>query len=63
MMCYAYPLGRCADTDDADTLEKHGGSVCVVNVAGKGYIALSGGGMDLTEDIVCAYALLGMLPR
>jgi len=60
-MSYAYPLGHIGHSpEDAELL---GGNVCLVEMDdGTWFLALTGGGMDLSWDICRAYIDLGYLP-
>jgi hypothetical protein len=67
MMNYLWPLpeyDRYDNTPGEDQwrLYEHGGSVCLVTVNDTTYIALTGGGMDLSSHIIEAYLLLGYSP-
>lgn len=66
MMNYAYPLPNFqGDAGDAqftlDTLG-HGCACVVVEIGGEPWLALAGGGMDLSWDICRAYIALGYYP-
>lgn len=62
MMNYMYPLGRDSDysEDNARKLVDH--PLCLVYKDDEAYLALTGGGMDLSWDICSAYITLGYLP-
>lgn len=63
MMNYRYPLGNDRDhftQDDAYLIA--GLPLCLVEHAGVDYLALTGGGMDLSWEICEAYVRLGYLP-
>lgn len=64
MMNYIYPLPyyRGSASDAQSVLTQVGVSVVVVEVDGDVYLALSGGGMDMSWDICRAYMELGYLP-
>jgi hypothetical protein len=64
MMNYVYPLpGMQYDSGTAQALLMEAGGACViVDIDGEPFLALSGGGMDLSWDICAAYVALGMLP-
>ena len=59
-MNYAYPLGHI--THSADDAKDLPGSLCLVEMDDKWFLALTGGGMDLSWDICRAYIALGYLP-
>jgi hypothetical protein len=62
MMNYWYPIeGRAFDAEDA-ALKLLDVPLCVVQVNGTYGLALTGGGMDLTWEIVEAFVTLGFLP-
>jgi len=61
MMNYAYPLGSRDVPDDVGTLLDHL-PLTVVEVDGTNYLALTGGGMDLSWEICAAYVALGYYP-
>lgn len=62
MMNYIYPLPDLKHTPEkAQELIEHTNCV-VVLIDGEPFMALSGGGMDLSWDICEAYMLLGYLP-
>jgi hypothetical protein len=60
MMSYAYPVHHVADDGAARALVDL--PVCLVEVDGSTYLALTGGGMDLSWEICAAYVALGHLP-
>jgi hypothetical protein len=63
VMNYAYPIDTRVEPEDAQAiLYARGGAVCIIMLDDKPHLALTGGGMDLTEDIAEAYMLLGELP-
>jgi hypothetical protein len=64
MMNYWYPTSGISDRDEAiEAAAKIVDlSLCVVEVDGNYGLALTGGGMDLTWEIVAAYVALGQLP-
>ena len=64
MMNYAYPLpGFRGDPAKAQSLlDQYAGSVCIVAIGDDSFLALTGGGMDLSWEICEAYMLLGYLP-
>ena len=69
MMNFAYKLPSRVNLMPSGDLEssqarlvEHGGSVTLVTIHDEPYIALTGGGMDLSWDICGAYVLLGFLP-
>lgn len=68
MMNYAYPVPRPLDHDDADAIRHL--PLCIVTPGDEGaryggddyYLALTGGGMDLSWEICEAFMTLGFLP-
>jgi len=63
MMNYAYPLPNYNGIYGYDQLSlEEIGSVCLVDIGGLYYLALTGGGMDLSQDICLGYIALGYLP-
>jgi len=66
MMNYAYPLPEYHISNDACSdqalLDTEGGAAVLVSIGEEYYLALAGGGMDLSWDICLAYMLLGYLP-
>jgi hypothetical protein len=64
MMNYLYPLPdfRMDPSKAQALLDTEGGAVCVVDVGGETYMALTGGGMDMSWDIAHGYMLLGYYP-
>jgi hypothetical protein len=67
MMNYYYPLPelkyRWPSPEAAQAhLELYGGPVCVALVCDEPVLALTGGGMDISDRIAEAYMLLGYLP-
>jgi hypothetical protein len=61
MMNYRYPLGhRSFDNEDANEIEHL--PLCVVECNDGFYLALTGGGMDLSPHICRAYIALGYMP-
>ena len=60
MMNYYYPAGIDSPEDAARKLADT--CLCVVEVDGLTGLALTGGGMDLSWEIVGAFVALGMLP-
>lgn len=61
-MLYWYPLPAVEDSPVQAALSIRDLPVCVVEVGGSWGLALSGGGMDLSWEIVEAYTRLGYLP-
>jgi hypothetical protein len=63
-MNYLWPLADYSGDGQADqlVLDLWGGPIVLVEVAGNSYLAMSGGGMDLSWHIARAYMLLGHLP-
>lgn len=61
-MNYWYPCEVVEDNPVQAAYILRGTPLCVVEVDGNWGIALTGGGMDLSWDIVLAYVLLGQLP-
>lgn len=65
MMNYYYPLPHFDESkaeEHQTTLLAHAGSVTLVRV-GDGYaLALTGGGMDFSDQIIAAHMLIGYLP-
>ncbi len=61
MMNYAYPLGGRDVPDNVGTLLEHL-PLTVVEVDDTSYLALTGGGMDLSWEICAAYVALGYYP-
>ena len=59
MMNYAYPIGGDAAEMQAKLLDT---SLCVVLVHDEPWLALRGGGMDMSWEICEAYIRLGFLP-
>lgn len=64
MMNYAYPLPGYRGDPDQDAREIVDLPLCIVRDAGEDadYLALTGGGMDLSWEIAEAYMRLGYLP-
>ena len=64
MMNYAYPINtRRVGGPEAAALELHDLPLCVVVMSnGIEYLALTGGGMDLSWEICAGYMRLGYLP-
>lgn len=64
MMNYFYPLPCYTgdENEDQALLDQEAGAVCLVRVNDRPVLALTGGGMDLSDHIVEAYMLLGYLP-
>lgn len=61
MMNYAYPLEFTKDVDEAKILEVYNRTNCCVvynQNEEEYYLALTGGGMDLSQDIAFAYIIL-----
>jgi hypothetical protein len=61
-MNYWYPCESVEDDPVEAAYILRGTPLCVVEVDGNWGLALSGGGMDLSWEIVEAYVLLGQLP-
>jgi hypothetical protein len=61
MMNYMYPLGRSSDYSEDNARKLVDVPLCLVECDGA-YLALTGGGMDLSWEICHAYILLGYLP-
>lgn len=58
MMNYAYPLwGRPSDEEIVAVCEQTNCTVVEDDESGEFYLALTGGGMDLSQDIALAYVL------
>lgn len=62
VMNYAYPLTELRTDAGALQAKLLDTSLCVVELNGKPYLALQGGGMDFSWDICEAYTLAGLLP-
>jgi hypothetical protein len=65
MMSYAYPLEGARDPSAlayAVATNPHGLPLTVVEIGGEPYLALTGGGMDLSWEICAAYIACGYLP-
>lgn len=61
MMNYLYPLGRVSDPDDFGRRLEHL-PLTAVEVGGEWFLALTGGGMDLSWEICAGYVALGYYP-
>jgi len=62
MMCYYYPLPGLRYTVHEAQMRVLNTACVVATVGGEPVLALGGGGMDLTWDIIEAYVLLGLMP-
>jgi hypothetical protein len=68
MMNYFYPLPDGADCEDAKTILMYGGCLTIIEFCedeqgtGEFALALTGGGMDLTDVIAEGFVLLGYYP-
>lgn len=62
MMNYAYPLPHYSGDPDRDARSIVDLPLCLIEAEGTTYLALTGGGMDLSWEICEAYMRLGYLP-
>ena len=63
MMNSIYPIpGYSGDPSEDQVKVLNSGSLCLVEVEGEVYLALTGGGMDFSWEICAAYIALGYSP-